>query len=250
MSESSELIMAVLDKNSYIPYYVQIKHILQDRIRNGEYPEQSRLPSEHALCSEFSVTRMTVRKALDELKREGMIITERGRGSIVSQEKIEQSLARFYQFGKEIGDTGVPAVSRIISTEICMPPAEIADIFGDAEEREYYKLVRLRFFKKDPVSLEYSYIPCSVAPGIDKDLIDRVSLAELLEEKYHQPVSKATEYLFPRISDIYESDLLGIQNHSPVFLIERITRTAGGSVIEFRRSIVRGDIVKFSTELY
>lgn len=244
-----QIIMAEIDKSSYIPYYVQIKHILKDRIRNGEYLEGMRLPSENELAQEFSVTRMTVRKSLDDLKREGMIVTQRGKGSIVAKEKIEQSLQRFYQFGKEIGDTGIPAKSKVVSMQRCTPPAEISEIFGDVSERRYHKLVRLRYFKDHPVSLEYSYIPCDIAPDLESDPVENTSLAELLEQKYRHSIVKATEYLLPRISDEYESHLLGIQVHSPVFLTERITRGERGRVLEFRRSIIRGDMVKFSTEL-
>ena len=246
MDTSLEEIM--LDKKSYIPYYVQIKHILLERIRNDEYPEQSLLPSETVLAAEFSVTRMTIRKALDELKREGMISTERGKGSRVTTEKIEQSLQRFYRFGKEIGDTGIPAQSRIIERSVCDPPAEVAHIFQDSGP--FYFFIRVRYFKDAPLSLEHIYIPVSTAPGLIDEPIEVVSIAELLEKKYHLPIIKATEYLSPRIADTYEAEQLELQPATPVFQTERITRTKDGRVIEFRRSVIRGDMVKFSTELY
>ncbi len=242
--------MALLDKNSYIPYYVQIKHILLDRIRNGEYPENSLIPSESALATEFAVTRMTVRKALDELKRDGMITTERGKGSVVTQERIEQSLERFYRFGREVGDTGIAAASKIISKEVCRPPAEVTSRFANSQNKDFYKIIRVRFYKDLPVSLEYVFIPCSVAPGIIDQPIERMSIADLFEKHYGRIIEKATEYLTPRISDAFESELLEIKNHSPVFQTERITRSKAGEVIEFRRSVIRGDRVRFSAELY
>ena len=240
----------LLDKSSYIPYYVQIKQILLDRIRDGIYSVNTRFPSESQLASEFSVTRMTVRKALDELKREGMIQTERGKGSVVSESKIEQSLKHFYRFGREVGNTGIPAQSRVISAETVVPPAEVRKKFGDIRDKEFYKIVRLRFYKDSPVSLEFAYIPCSTAPGIIDQPINQTSLADILEHTYGRHIEKATEYLFPRISDAYESRMLEIQNHSPVFQTERITRAKDHSIIEYRRSVIRGDKVKFSMELY
>jgi GntR family transcriptional regulator len=240
-----------LDKNSYIPYYVQIKHILLDRIQTGSYREGQLIPSEADLASQFSVTRTTVRKALDELKREGTIKTERGKGSVVSADsKIEQSLQQFYRFGVEVGDTGVPAVSRVITAEKCIPPQDIIDLFSPNQGNTFYRIVRLRFFKDEPVSLESSYIPCSIAPDIISYDIRTDSLAGLLEKVYGHKISKATEFLYPRISDEYQSELLEIENHSPVFQTERQTKNTDDVIIEYRISIIRGDKVKFSTELY
>lgn len=243
-----DIIEKMLDKKSYIPYYVQIKHVLLERIRNNEYTDQSLLPSETALSQEFSVTRMTVRKALDELKREGMITTERGKGSRVTTKKIEQSLQRFYRFGKEVGDTGVPAKSRIIERKTCDPPAEISEMFHSQEP--FYFFVRVRYFEDTPLSLEHVYIPVSVAPGLIDEPIEMVSIAELLEKKYNIPIIKATEYLTPRIADTYEAEQLELQPATPIFQTERITKSQEGRVIEFRRSVIRGDMVKFSTELF
>ncbi len=242
--------MKLIDKESYIPYYVQIKHMLIDRIRNGTYQEHSSMPSEGSLAKEFTVTRMTVRKALDELKREGLIKSERGKASTISAEKIEQSLQRFYRFGKEIGDTGIAAQSRVVKRVQAVPPEEVLQIFDDLEGGEYYEIVRLRFYKDMPISLECLYIPCTAAPGIIDEPIEQVSIADLLEEKYGHQIEKATEYLYPRIADAYESEMLGVPVHSPIFQTERITRTVTGRIIEFRRSTIRGDKVKFSTELY
>jgi len=242
--------MSLLDKTSYIPYYVQIKQILLDRIQNGVYQENTLIPSETQLAQEFTVTRMTIRKALDEMKREGVIKTERGKGSIVSQEKIEQSLDRFYRFGREIGHTGVAAQSRVLSAETVIPPAEVLGNFEQNQGKEFFKVVRLRFFKDAPVSLEFAYIPCTVAPGLLDHQIENTSLADILEKIYGKQIEKATVYLSPRISDANESEILEIQTHSPVFQTERITRAQDGQVIEYRRSVIRGDKVKFSTELH
>jgi len=250
MSLSTDKPAVMLDKDSFIPYYVQIKHILLDRIRNGEYPENSLIPSESALAREFSVTRMTVRKALDELKRDGMIKTVRGKGSIVSQERIEQSLQRLYRFGREVGNTGIAAESQTVSKEVCIPPAEVRKKFHGSEHEKFYKIIRVRYWKGSPVSLEYIFIPCSVAPGLLSQPIDSMSLVDIFEKYYETPVEKATEYLSPRITDAYQSELLGIKQHSPVFQTERVTRAGNGLVIEYRMSIVRGDRVRFSAELY
>jgi GntR family transcriptional regulator len=243
--------MDTLDKSSYIPYYVQIKHILIENIRRGTFAHGQLIPSEAELAAQFKVTRTTIRKALDELKREGTIRTERGKGSVVAEKsKIEQSLQQIYRFGTGVGDTGIPALSRVITAEPCIPPPEVLEKLGKTQDEAFYRIVRLRFFEDQPFSLETSYIPCTVAPGIIDHEIGSGSLAEILEIQYGIRIGKATEYLYPKISDEYQSQLLGIENHSPVFQTERITESTNNSLIEYRISIIRGDMVKFSTELY
>ncbi|MGM0431493.1 MAG: GntR family transcriptional regulator [Spirochaetota bacterium] len=242
--------MTVLNKHSYIPYYVQIKHILLDRIRNGIYAEQSTIPSEYKLAEEFSVTRMTVRKALEMLKREGAIQTERGKGSVVASKKIEQGLDHLYRFGIEVGDSGKPARSKTIEATVIDSTEDLATLFALPPREKFYRIVRLRMVTDDlPVSLETIFVPCFVAPDLLGELDDNQSLVKLLENGHGIPIAEATEYLTPQISDEYESRLLGIPNNSPIFQTERITRQEGGSVVEFRRSLIRGDTVVFRAEL-
>jgi len=241
--------MGTLDKNSYIPYYVQIKEDILERIRNAIYRPGQQLPSEQVLAQEYQVTRTTVRKALEELKREGVILTEKGKGSVVSNSRIEQSLLQFYSFGREIGTTVEAAVSRVIQVRQIPASPQLEKKLRLARNGKINEIVRLRYYRNTPLILEFSYIPLEVAPSITQNDLQYQSIYDLLERFYGKRIQKAKEYLYPRISDVYESELLQIPKHSPVFQTERITRGEDGRVLEFRRSVIRGDKVAFSTEL-
>lgn len=241
--------MGNVDKESYIPYYVQIKEDLLERIRDGAYRSGQRIPSEQALAEEYQVTRTTVRKALDELKREGVIRTEKGKGSVVSNSRIEQSLLQFYSFGREIGTTGEAAASRVIKVGQVPASPQLEKKLRLPPNGAVHEIVRLRHYRNTPLILEFSYVPTGVAPSITEQDLESQSIYDLLERVYGWRVQGAKEYLYPRISDTYESELLQIPRHSPVFQTERITRGEDGRVIEFRRSVIRGDKVTFSTEL-
>jgi GntR family transcriptional regulator len=241
---------SIIDRKSFIPYYIQIKQILLDRIHNGIYPFNKLLPSESKLAKEFSVTRVTIRKALDLLRQESIITSSKGVGWTVVQRRIEQQLTTSYWFGREIGNTGTAAVSQVIKAEKVGLSEDLAEIFEEKEPNlhKYYEIIRLRFFEQKPVSLEFSYIPECIAPGFINMPFEEFSIIELLKSKFDLKVGKTIEYLSPRVADGYESSVLGIQTHSPVFQTERITRDPNGSVIEFRRSIIRGDKVVFRTD--
>ena len=240
----------VIDRNSFIPYYIQIKQVVLDRIHNGIYPYNKLLPSESTLAKEFSVTRVTIRKALDLLRQESIISSSKGVGWTVVQRRIEQQLTNSYWFGREVGNTGTAAVSRVIKAEKVPLPNDVAEVFGNNGVDVYgcYEIIRLRFFDHKPVSLEFSYIPETMAPGIIDMPLENLSIIELLRTTFKLQIGKTIEYLSPRVADGYESNLLEIQTHDPVFQTERITRDKSGDVIEFRRSIIRGDKVVFRTD--
>ena len=91
----------MLQKNSAIPLYLQIHNILKQRIANGTYESGKLLPSEAQMIGEFNVTRATLRNAIKLLQEDGLAITEKGKGTYVNSAKKEQSLFKFYSFGRD-----------------------------------------------------------------------------------------------------------------------------------------------------
>jgi len=235
-----------LSRNNYYPYYIQIKQILLDRINNGVYEHGQKLPSESSLAKEFAVTRVTLRRALELLRQEGILNPIKGVGWTVIHHRIEQRLTSSYWFGLEVGDTGTSTSSRIIKTNSIEIPKELEYYFNDnISKLIVYELVRLRLYGQYPISLEYSYIPKHLAPEIDKEFHRNESLVWLLENTYGLAIGKSTEYLIPQLSDAYESELLQISLNSPVFQTIRITYSKKQEIIEVRKSIIRGDKVVF-----
>lgn len=245
-----EITMDSLNKSSYLPYYLQIKDILKERIMNKIYLPNMLIPSENELCDEFSVTRATIRNALNELKKEGLIYTAKGKGSIVSQPKIEQSLLKFYSFGREFTEHHEKTSSMILSKELIQVLPSIARKLNIETNAMIYEIARVRIFDRMPLILETSYIPEEIAPGFLENNLAEHSMYDLLEGKYGRKIVKAKEYIEPQVSNDYESKYLDIVYHSPVFYTERITLTHGERPIELRKSILRGDKFKFYTELY
>lgn len=239
-----------LDKDSYLPYYLQIKDILKERIMNKTYQPNRIIPSENDLCEEFAVTRATIRNALSELKKEGLIYTAKGKGSIVSPPKIEQSLLKFYSFGREFKDINEKTASKLLSKALIKASPTIVRKLSINTNTEVFEIVRIRIFNDLPLILETSYIPIHIAPEILDNDLEEESIYDLLESKYGVKIVKAKEYIEPQVSNEYESKHLDVAYNSPVFYTERITLTDREEPIELRKSIIRGDKFKFYTELY
>ncbi|MBS4534251.1 GntR family transcriptional regulator [Clostridium sp. D2Q-14] len=239
-----------LNKDSYLPYYLQIKEIIRERILNNIYEIDTLLPSEKEFCKEFNVTRATVRNALRELKKEGLICTEKGVGSIVKPHKIEQSLLQFYSFGRTLKNKKDDFISKIISAKKIKPNCNIINRLEIKKNMSVYEILRIRIFNKSPLILEASYIPVHIAPDIIKDKLHGMSIYNLLEGKYGIKIVKAREYIEPQVANEFQSKHLSIEYGSPIFHTERLTLTHNNKPIEYRNSLIRGDKFKFYTELY
>ena len=204
------------------------------------------LPAAQQLADLFGVTRMTVRQALAEVRHAGYVTTDKGRGSSVAQPRIEQSLLNFYSFGRRFGSSGEEFTSTLIEGR----EVDADELRGKGiTQGRCYLIVRLRKLGESPFILERAYIPTSLVPGIlDRDL-ERQSLYDLLEGEYGQKPAGATEYLEPRVAEGEDAKLLEVADGFPVFYTERHTRNDSGAIIEVRMSLIRGDRIRFATEL-
>ena len=237
-------------KNSSLPYYLQIKEIIKERIMENIYPVDTLIPSENVLSQEFNVTRATIRSALTELKKQGLIRTEKGKGSVVCHPVIEQSLLRFYSFGRDFMNSSYNTKTTTISKKEVLSPWDVASKLELTENDLVFEIIRLRWFNEFPLIIETSYLPIKLFPNLFSNDLEGQSIYDLIEYKYGIKIIKAKEYISPKNAAVDESDYLGIEEGAPVFFTERITVSSTQKPIELRRSIIRGDKYTFYTELY
>jgi len=233
-------------KDNGLPYYLQIYNELCGRIISQMYLPGQLIPSENELADEFGVTRATIRNAIKKLQDEGFAYTEKGKGSYVNSPKIEQSLFKFYSFGRDYSKFNIQSVLvKIIDTI----DEDVQKIFGLSSKDQIKQIVRVRKIDNSPVIIETSYIPTNYVPGIEKFDLENLSIYDLLEQNYGFHILKAKEYLDTCIADNYYSKLLEIPSGKPVFVTERTTYNTDQRPIEFRKSIIRSDKFRFSVEL-
>ena len=167
----------MIDKNSPIPVYYQLKEIIKEKITKGTWQVGQCIASERELTEAYGVSRMTVRQALGELVQEGLLVREKGKGTFVCEPKVKQE--DMMSFSDIIKKAGRSLITKVLDFEVINTPDELADTF-DVEK--IYKINRLRLVDGEAVANEVVYIPCEYCGFVTKEDLEG-SLFKLLEEK-------------------------------------------------------------------
>lgn len=239
----------MLNKNVPIPLYYQLKEKLTQAIQNGELPVGSLVPSERELSELYGISRMTVRQALGEMVREGLLIREQGKGTFVAEPKFSQGLLKLTSFSEDMRSRGLAPDSRVEAVYVEDASPRIAGVLELTSDVRVVVFKRIRLADQKPMAYELSHLPLSLFPGLEREDLTSASLYEVLEKKYQVSIKHARQTIEVGLSDPIESKSLGIGSKSPVLLIERITYDRNDRPFEFVKSVYRGDRYKLHVEL-
>ncbi|MFC5648092.1 GntR family transcriptional regulator [Paenibacillus solisilvae] len=227
------------------PLYYMVKENIEALIRSGKYMPSDQLPTESQLGDQYTVSRTTVRLALQQLEMEGLIHRIQGKGTFISSPKIEDELTDHVKsFVEQMKDLGLQTHSTVLSVELIPATSHLAAVLHIADKDPVIKLARLRHADNEPLQHSTSYVPWRLAPELMQDDLT-CSLFELLSNKYKLIPHRATESIEPIVIDDTYSSLLNIAEGSPAFLIESITYSENQVPLEYAHLIVRGDRLKF-----
>lgn len=236
-------------KDSPLPLYYQLKQIIIEKIENRLLEENDKLPTEKELCDQYNISRATVRQALTELESEEYIYKIQGKGSFVSPKKLSQNLLSFYSFTDEMKKLGKVPSSKVMNFKVLDLAENIAKKLRLDHQDKVYEFTRLRLADNEPMILETTYIPYNLFPGIFKEDLEKIPLYDILKNQYNVVFSKAEEIFSPTLLSTEEAKLLKSIEGGPVLLIERITYDNMERVIEYTKSVARGDKFKYRVVL-
>ena len=247
-SESPLEDLARLAPDVVSPLYHQIKESVTRQIVSGRWLSGHALPSETDLCTHFGVSRGTLRRALDDLVNQGLIVRHQGRGTFVAQPKFEGSVLGSYS-NYRIGALPHDPVSRLLGIERKRASPDIQGLLALGPRDDVYEVSRIQFMEGVPITLSNSFIPTALAPGLDKADIEHEHFYGLLEQRYGLAFLRAEEFLEPVIADEFVSKHLEVAQGAPVFLVERHSFLVGDTPGEFRRAYMRGDRYRYRIDL-
>jgi GntR family transcriptional regulator len=206
------------------------------------------IPSERQLTRELGVSRLTVRAALDDLVREGLLVRKHGSGTFVSQPKIAQELT-MTSFTEDMQRRGMVPGSRTLELRVAPAGAHLGRLLHVSPSEAVMIISRLRLADSETMAIETLHVRASLVPGLTAPDLERQSFYEILEERFGITIVGGQQTIEPTVTNEEESAALGVPLHSPAFLCERTTRSATGEIVEYVRSIYRGDRYKLVTEL-
>ncbi len=245
--------LEAINPSSLVPKYHQLKQILREKIDAGDWAPGDILPSEYELCSQYGVSRTTVRQTMAALVSEGLVTREQGRGTFVARPKLEQALGGFYSFTEEILKMGLRPRSEVLKAGVTGATKAVSKRLLIPEGEEVVFLTRLRLASEEPIMFETSYLPHRCCPGLAGRDLGARPLYDILRDDYEITLSRAREEFQPALADDYEAGWLRIETGAPVLLLERLTyadlKDGKDIPLEYCRSLVRGDRCRFYVDL-
>ena len=240
----------LLQHESSVPLYIQIKGLLQKQIESGEYAIGARLPSERELAQRYAVSRMTARQALRALAQEGLTYSRVGKGTFVSVPKINQELQALTSFSEDMRQRGIKPSSRVLSAEIRPAGTEVAARLHLLPGVETVVLKRVRLADNWPLALETTHIPHGLCPGLLKQHdFERESLYEVLRREYGWTLVWADQIIETRLPEEHECRAIALDEKIPILKFTRVTFNEQNQPVEFVRSVYRGDQYQLRTIL-
>lgn len=224
----------MIDKNSPIPVYYQLKEDIKKKIAHGVWKVGQCIDSERELSERYEVSRMTIRQALGELVQEGILVREKGKGTFVCEPKVKQK--DMMSFSEIIKKSGRKLETRILEFEIIHTPEELLDVFPF---EQLYKINRMRTVDGDDVANEVVYIPCDYCGYIDEEML-KGSLYKLLE-KFGYNIDYTESSIKAVIMNEDYKKLFNLKMEVPLLQIQSRTMTKEGKILFVEESIYRSD---------
>jgi GntR family transcriptional regulator len=229
------------------PLYVKLRRTLEEALRAGTLRQGDALPAERDIAEYAAVSRVTVRKAIDNLVADGLLVRRHGSGTFVTRpvSKVEQRLSQLTSFTEDMARRGIKARSEWLHKGIHTPSPDEMMILGLAADTRVSRLSRLRMADDQPLAIEHASVSGEFLP--DPSTVT-TSLYEELERRHVRPI-RAVQRISATNMKEADAGLLGVPVGAAGLSIERISYLATGRAVEFTRSLYRGDAYDFVAEL-
>jgi GntR family transcriptional regulator len=229
--------------------YARVETVLAGEISEGGLKVGDQLPTEDSLIGRFGVSRITVRRAIQNLVSRGLVEIRRGKGTFVAAPKITQDLKELSGFVEDMHAIGRKPTARVIGKEIVTANATVARQLALTRGERVVRIRRVRLADGIPVSFDETYLPLEIGKRIITNDLKVEPIFSLLEHKYNVPLIEA-EYTLDAVGAENEvAKVLKVKPRSPIFRIERTSYSTGGHPVDYETLHYRGDLVRFITRL-
>jgi GntR family transcriptional regulator len=224
---------------AFRPLYLQIRDLLVHRLDAGQWRPGEAIPSELDLAARYGVSHGTVRKAIDALAADNLVVRRQGKGTYVATHTEERSsMFRFLRIRRNDGLDEYPA-SRLIDVRRGRASAEVARALELEPGGAVFVLRRLLEYGGEPAVLDEIVLPAMLFKGMTRARVEgyRGSMYSLFETQFGVRILKAQEKLRAVAADAASAALLHVEPGQPLLAVERVTRTYGDRPVEWRRGL-------------
>lgn len=240
-----QLMPMTLLKRGPTPYYHQIESILRGKITSGELPEGSRLPPEDDLASSYRVSRATVRQALQNLERDGLVRREQGRGTFVSAPTRNVAQLKMTCLLEDLIALGIPAKTLVLESGYLPAPRTIAEALRLRPGAEIFSFLRVVQVKNAAFSATRIYLPAWIGTKLRKDDLTAQHLLRTLARRCSVQAEEAEQCLEAITADADQARLLGVAAGSALLSVTRTSSARSGQPVERSTTLYRSDRVRF-----
>ena len=231
------------------PLYSRVESVLAGEIADRTLKVGDQLPTEDSLIARFEVSRITVRRAIQNLVGRGLVEIRRGKGTFVAAPKITQELTELSGFVEDMRAVGRKPTARVIGKEIVSADATVADHLALTKGERVVRIRRVRLADGVPVSFDETYLPVEIGKRIITNNLRVEPVFSLLERKYNVPLIEAEYKLEAVAAEVEVASALRVKQGSPIFRIERTSYSTGNRPVDYEKLYYRGDLIRFVTRL-
>lgn len=229
--------------------YEEIAEDIRQSILSGKYNSNEQLPLEKEMCEQYGVSRITIKKAVDELVEQGLVIKRRGSGTFVKavddNDVLELTMAKqFAGFSETNKDKKVR--SEIVQFDVVHPIPEIATKLKITCDDFVYNIIRVRYANDEPWVIEYTYMPITLIPGIKMDILKK-SIYKYIEETLNLKIKSAHRTIRAINPNKLEQKWLEIDQSFPLLQVEQVGFLDNGQPFEYSIANHRSDHCEFKT---
>lgn len=223
---------------TFSPLYRQIKSLIMQGLESGEWRPGESIPSEIDLAARYNVSQGTVRKAIDEMAAENLLVRKQGKGTFVASHQDPRSFFRFLRLVPNSGDI-TPPQSVPLDCWRARAGQEASRVLGIEPGAPIIIVRRVLKFSGKPVVLDEIYLPGDLFQGLSLEVLQSYngSIYSLFESRYGVRMIRAEERLRAVAADRQSADTLGVLEGSPLLSVERVTYTYGDRAVEWRRGL-------------
>lgn len=237
-----------LNQMSGIPLYVQIREKLRSEMSQMEPGDP--LPPELELEKKFQVSRITVRRAVEELAAEGLLVRQRGKGTFLQRPKLTHELSTITSWTQQLKTLGYSPKTAHRKVLKEQPSSHVIEALRLDATEAVIRIQRVRLASREPISYMINYVPLRLVPGfMDRKFTDE-SLYEVMERDYGLVPAMAVDTVGTRPASDEEAEALHIERRAPVLSVRRISYLKDGSPLELAIVASRGDRYQYQVALY